>query len=130
MHDFNPTVRHSGLFWLAQVRDSAFFVMGNTARLRVQEIPLVDNTFFLGPGNTFVTANLDVTWTASGPVEHFRPLSSDPTDPTNFAAEFRPALATGSFSVFQGDATFTSAGASSDGIFAEMGTERNGFFLQ
>ena len=129
MHDFNPEVRHSGLFWVAQVPDGAFFVMGDTARLHLQEIPLVDSTFFLGPGNTFVTANLDVTWTSSGPVQHFRPLSTDPADPTNFAAEFRSAVATGSFTVFEGNTTFTSAGASSDGIFAELGTERNGVFL-
>jgi len=98
-------VRHSGLFWIAQVPDSALVVEGDTVRLRVREIPVVDSTFFLGPGNTFATASFDLTWTASGPVEHFRPLSSDPKDPTNFAGEFRSAVVAGSFTVFEGDVT-------------------------
>lgn len=122
-------MRHSGLFWIAQVPDNALVVDGDTARLRVREIPVVDNTFFLGPGNTFATASFDLTWTASGPVEHFRPLSSDPKDPTNFAGEFRAAVVAGSFTVFEGDVTFTGT-ASSEGIFAEMGRERNGSFLK
>lgn len=122
-------MRHSGLFWIAQVPDSALVVEGDTVRLRVREIPVVDSTFFLGPGNTFATASFDLTWTASGPVEHFRPLSSDPKDPTNFAGEFRSAVVAGSFTVFEGDVTFTGT-VSSEGIFAEMGRERNGSFLE
>jgi len=35
----------------------------------------------------------------------------------------------GSFTVFEGDVTFTGT-ASSEGIFAEMGRERNGSFLE
>lgn len=129
MHDFNAGIRHSGLFWTVQVPDSALTITAGAARLRVQEIAVVDNTTFLGPGNTFATASFDLTWTASGEVQHFRPLSSDPADPSNFAGEFRSAVLTGTFTVFEGGVTITGS-ASSDGIFAEMGTERNGFFLQ
>jgi len=48
---------------------------------------------------------------------------------TCLAGEFRSAVVAGSFTVFEGDVTFTST-ASSEGIFAEMGRERNGSFLE
>jgi hypothetical protein len=64
-----------------------------------------------------------------GKVLHFRPGSSDPTDPSNFSAEIRFATATGSFTVLQNGVTYTITNASSAGVFAEMGRERNGSFL-
>ncbi len=110
--------------------DSALTIEGRTVRLHLDNVPVVDNLFFMGPGQIFATVSFDVTWTSSGEVQHFRPLSSDPTDPTNFAAEFRFATATGTFSGSESGFSFTSNVASSEGIFAEMGTERNGSFLQ
>ena len=85
---------------------------------------------FLGPGTEFASATFDITWTPTGKVHHFRPGSSDPTDPSDFAAEIRFATATGSFTVVQNGVTFTINNASSAGVFAEMGTERNGLFLK
>jgi hypothetical protein len=95
-------------------------------------VPVIDNYFFLGPGDDPSTVSLDVSWTSYGKERHLRPGSSDPTDPTNFAGEFRFATATGSFSGSNPDEgfTFQADDASSEGIFAEMGTERNGFFVQ
>jgi hypothetical protein len=68
-------------------------------------------------------------WTASGDVHHHEPGSSDPTDPTNFEGEFRPATAKGTFSGSELGFSFT-ASASSESTFAEMGDERNGMFLK
>ena len=111
------------------VPDYALFVSNGTARLHLTEAGTIDNTFFLGPGTDYASATFDVTWTPMDEVQHFRPGSSDPTDPSNFAAEIRFATATGSFVVLQNGVTFTINNASSAGVFAEMGTERNGSFL-
>ena len=92
MHDFNAGVRPSGLFWIAQVPDSALIIMGETVRVRVENVPVVDNLFFMGPGNTAATVSFDVTWTAFGKMRQIRPTSSDPTSPLDWAGEFRFAM--------------------------------------
>lgn len=56
-------------------------------------------------------------------------IGPDPTDPSFFAGEFRNAVATANFTVLLNGVTFTIKGARSSGVFAEMGTERNGLFL-
>jgi hypothetical protein len=129
VHDFNGHISQSGLFWIVPVPDYALFVSNGTARLHLTEEGTIDNTFFFGPGTEFASATFDVTWTPTGKVQHFRPGSDDPTDPSNFAADIRFATATGSFTVVQNGVTFTINNASSAGVFAEMGTERNGSFL-
>ena len=101
-----------------------------TAHLHLTEAATIDNTFIFGPGTEYSNATFDLTWTPSGEVQHFRPGSSDPTNPSNFAADMRLATATGSFTVIQYGVTYTINNASSAGVFAEMGTERNGLFLQ
>lgn len=99
------------------------------ARLHLTEVGTIDNTFFFGPGTEYSSATFDITWTPTSEVHHFRPGSSDPTDPSNFAADIRFATATGSFTVTQNGVTYTINNASSAGVFAEMGRERNGSFL-
>lgn len=132
VHDFNPGIRPSGLFWIAQIPDEALTITDRTAHLHLENMPVTDNYFFLGPGDDESAVSMDISWVAFGKVRHIRPGSSDPADPTNFAAEFRFATATGSFSGSNPDEgfTFQSNDASSEGVFAEMGTERNGSFLQ
>ena len=93
----------------------------------------MDTFQIFGPNSAPATVSYDVTWRVSGPVQHFRPGSSDPTDPTNFSGEFRFGVASGSFSgasiTAPGGDPFSFHGAgTSEGFFAEMGTERNGFF--
>jgi hypothetical protein len=129
LHDFNGAIQPSGLFWIVQVPDDALEIEGETAELNVEHASVIDDFQFLAPGGVPATVTIHMTWTASGPVQLFQPGSSDPTDPTNFAAEFRPAIATGRFSGSALGFSFT-ANASSEGIFAEMGQERNGLFLQ
>ena len=131
LHDFNPGIAASGLFWTIRVPDSALTIKGSIARLHV-DASLVDTFTFLGPGPyANATVSFDVTWTSSGKMTHFVPGSLDPTDPTSFAAEFRDATAIGSFSGSnEMGFSFTASHASSEEIFARMGTERNGSFLQ
>jgi hypothetical protein len=111
------------------VPDYALFVSDRTARLHLTEEGTIDNLFFGGPGIDYASATFDITWTPMGGVQHFRPGSSDPTDPSNFAAEIRLAAANGSFTVMSNGVTYTITNASSAGVFAEMGTERSGSFL-
>ncbi len=95
-------------------------------------MPVIDSFTFLGENPVPATVSFDMTWTAVGKRYHFKPGSDDPTDPTNFDGKFRQAVATGSFSGSNTDGfSFTSdPGASSEGIFAEIGIERNGSYLK
>jgi hypothetical protein len=130
VHDFNGHISQSGLFWIVAVPTYALSLNEDgTAHLHLTEAATIDNTFFFGPGTDYSSATFDITWTPSGDVQHFRPGSSNPTDPTNFAAEIRFATATGSFTVIRNGVTFTINNATSAGVFAEMGRERNGSFL-
>lgn len=97
-------------------------------------MPVVDSHILFGSLNDPSIVSFDVTWTSFGKVRHLRPGSSNPTDPTNFAGEFRFAVSTGTFSgtnLVTGF-SFVSTDATSDDPsgFAEMGTERNGFFVR
>jgi hypothetical protein len=128
-HDFNGGIQPSGLFWIVQVRDDALKIEGDTAELNVEHASVVDDFQFFGTDFVPATVSIHMTWTASGDVHHHEPGSSDPTDPSNFDGDFRPAIATGSFSGSELGFSFT-ASASSESTFAEMGHERNGLFLQ
>lgn len=129
VHDFNGGIAPSGLFWTVRVPDDALTIRGWTARLHLEHQPVVDSFVFLGPDEVPATISCDVTWTGGGEMMHFRPGSTDPTDPSNFAGHFRLAVAGGSFSGSETNFAFEAAGASSQGLFAELGRERNGFFL-
>lgn len=128
LHDFNATILPSGLFWTTQVPDSALSIE-ETVRLHLENVGVVDNITFGGSGQTFTLVNIDITWSPFGDVQHFRPGSSSPTDPTNFAGRFRFANAVAALSGFQSGFSFSSTDASSAGVFAEVGRERNGIFL-
>jgi hypothetical protein len=92
---------------------------------------VVDSFVFLGEDEIPATVSFSITWQAQGPFHRLRPGSNDPTDPSAFAAMFADALATGTFSGEEIGFTFESdPGASSEGLFAEMGMEQNGVFLR
>ena len=129
LHDLNGGIQPSGLFWIVQVPDDALEIEGQTAELNVEHASVIDDFQFFAPGGVPGTVSIHMKWTASGDVHHHEPGSSDPTDPTNFEGEFRPATATGTFSGSELGFSFT-ASASSESTFAEMGDERNGMFLK
>jgi hypothetical protein len=131
VHDFNPGIRPSGLFWIVQVPDAALQIRGNSVTVRLKDVEVSDNFFFLGPGNVQSSVSFEITYTRSGAPRHVRPASSDPTSPFNWAGEMWTATALGTFSVSYHDGSFSAQGnLDSTGLFAEMGTERNGFFVQ
>jgi hypothetical protein len=133
VHDFNADIADSGLFWTIQIPDDALTVSANkkSATLHLDNVSIIDSFQFLGENSVPATVSFDITWTGSGPRHHFKPGSDDPTDPTNFNGKFRFGIATGTFSGSNSDGfSFTSdPGASSEGIFAEIGTESNGSFV-
>jgi len=129
LHEFNATILPSGLFWTTQVPDSALTIDEDSVRLHLENVGVVDNLTLGGSGQTFSLVNIDVTWSNLGEVQHFRPGSSVPTDPTNFAGRFRFANAVAILSGSQSEFSFSSTDASSSGVFAEVGRERNGIFL-
>ena len=101
------------------------------ATLSMTNVPVVDSFEFLGPNEVPATVSFQVTWAATGEATHYTPGSSDPADPSNFEGDFYlQTTATGSFSGSESGFTFQSdPGATSAGVFAEMGKERNGTFL-
>jgi hypothetical protein len=133
VHDFNADIADSGLFWTIQIPDQALLVSknGKSATLHLEDVSVIDSFVFLGENSVPATVTFDITWTGSGARHHFKPGSDDPTDPTNFNGKFRFGVATGTFSGSNSDAfSFTSdPGASSEGVFAEIGTESNGLFI-
>jgi hypothetical protein len=103
-----------------------------SATLHIEDIDIVDSFVFLGENEVPATVSFDVTFTGQGQRFHFKPGSDDPTDPTNFDGKFRQGVATGTFSGSNDDGfSFTSdPGATSGGIFAEIGIETNGSLLK
>jgi hypothetical protein len=112
-----------------QVPDQAISVTNQSVHLHLSEEGVIDNITFLGPGTDYANATIDITWTPTGKVRHYRPGSADPTDPSFFAGAFRNAIASANFTVLLKGVTFKIKGASSRGAFAETGNERNGLFL-
>ena len=134
LHDYNPGVAPSGLVWTVQIQDSMFQGGGDSASVTLANLPLMDSFQFGGTDQVPGTVSFHITWVANGDMRHLRPGSSAPTDPTNLSAQFRDALATGTFSgqsvTMPNGVTFTFSGdGSSATTWGEMGTERNGWFL-
>ena len=127
MHDFNPGIRPSGLFWIAQVPDSAVTIRGETIHLDVDGLSVVDDFVFLGGGGNPSKVSLHLTYAASGPVRQVRATSTDPTSPFSWSGEFRNDIATGVLSGTNSLGFTFKAPVSS--FFGELGRERNGFFL-
>jgi len=96
--------------------------------MRMGDVEIVDSFVFGGETEIPATVTFDLTWTAVSGVNHYRPGSSDPADPTNFAGEFRTADVAGTFSGSNADG-FSFSGTATQSLFSEFGTERNGSFL-
>ena len=130
MHDFEPGIADSGLFWTIPIPESAITRHGNSVTYALNNVATPDFFVFLGDSSVPGHVSFSVTWTATSGVRHLRPGSSDPTDPTNFAAEFRDAAPTATFSGSNGDGfSFTGTAGPQGNLFSEFGHERNGVFL-
>jgi hypothetical protein len=102
------------------------------AVLQVKNVPVIDSFQFFGPNSTGALVDIRAQWTATGPAEARG--SGDavpPTDPAVFVGEIAPAVSTIACSGREFGFEFRSnAGASStNGGWAQLGTERNGSFI-
>ncbi len=134
MHDFNGGILPSGLFWTLDVGRSAvdFTFDDRGARLRVQNLPVIDTFQFFGASDTPALVDFRVEWEATGPaIPQGMGSSVVSTDPRAFLGEIAPAVSTGSFSGQEMGFEFESnRGAStSPRGYAQIGKERNGVFL-
>ena len=131
-HDYQPGIAPSGLFWTVPMDAGAFQRTGLTARYAATDLHVVDSFQIFGPIEVPGVVTFDMTFEASGDVRQLRPGSLDPTNPTAFAAELRDATTTGTFSGSSvtelGGDPFSFSG-SATGLWGELGTERNGFYL-
>ena len=119
---------------MVQVPDDALEVDGNTVTIRLKNVAVVDNFTFYDPfppsGNVPAVTSFEMSYTRFGMPRQVRPTSTDPTSPFNWAGEMWMATGSVTFSVDYKDGSFSVRGsANSAGNFGEMGTERNGVFL-
>jgi hypothetical protein len=135
VHDYNPGIEPSGLFWTAQLPAPSLTGGPDGATLTVENLDVIDIFFFGNPGPWVPgVVSYEINFTATGEMRHLRPSSDDPLDPTNLTAQFRDAFASGTFSAESvtepgGEPfSFTGAFASTEFTWAEIGMMRNGWF--
>jgi hypothetical protein len=130
----------NGLFWIVKVPDSAVQLTDDTLTIHLVDVPTVDAFTFPPPPQDvpgispfqLIPAKLsfDITYMKTGNPRPIRPASHDPLSPLNWAGEMSDATNSGTFSLTYNDGTFSASGSfDSSGNFGEMGTERNGFFV-
>jgi hypothetical protein len=137
VHDFNPGIGSNGLFWILQVPDDAVKITDDTLTISLTNASVVDQFQFPGgAGNNLgiagvpATVSFDITYTKTGNPRRIRPESHDPLSPLNWAGKMWDARNSGTFSLTYNDGSFSASGSfDSSGNFGELGTERNGFFV-
>jgi hypothetical protein len=127
VHDFNPGISSTGVFWTARIdRGSVKISLGNgSASLHVAELPVGDygtvvNALTGGPG-VASTVTFDVSWHGVDERVDIRNSSVD------FGGEFVRNSADLVWSATEPGFTFHSDSLASD--FATLGHERNGVFF-
>jgi len=138
VHDFNPGITPNGVFWIVQVPDDAVKISpdGETLNIHLENVAVVDQgSFPAGTGTTPATVSFDIAYTKSGGPRQVRPTSHDPLSPFTWAGEMWTATNSGTFSVKYNNSNFSAHGSFSSnflpaGNFGEMGTERNGLFVE
>jgi hypothetical protein len=131
VHDFNPGILPSGLFWVVQLPRDAFTVShdGRRASLEAEDVCVLDSFQFLGQGSVAASVSFTVRWQATGRRERRGSGTAVPaTDPAAFLGRFAAARATGVFAGSEVGFSFAGRGDTDD-TFAELGPERNGVFL-
>jgi len=106
-------------------------ISGNTLTIHVANLAVADEIAFLGTVRIPSTLSFDITYTRSGKPRRIVPRSRrDPLSAFDWAGEMWKATNSGTFSVAYNDGSFSAQGSfSSSGNFGEMGTERNGIFV-
>lgn len=130
VHDLQPGVSPNDLFWVVELDSGSFGVQGNTAGLRLRNLPLVDTFVFLGPTNVSASVDVDLVWRRIGPhEERGRGTDVDPTDPAAFLGRIAEADCYGYVSGREIGFSFRTGRLESSPYYAQLGTQRNGVFL-
>jgi hypothetical protein len=131
VHDFNPGITQSGLFWTSIVSSEQVRVDLNSghATLEVRNLHMKDYADLQnalvggGPRPVPSVVSYKVEWTANGAINTFDNVAQ------KFRGEFRDAIARMEWSARTPDFDFVSApSATSTTDAAEIGRERNGSF--
>jgi hypothetical protein len=131
--DLHAGILPNGLFWTAQIPDNAFQVSpdGLVASLSLHAQPLVETFVFAGPLAIAAQVDIDLLWQATGePIRRGRGAAVEPTSPAAFIGRFAEALCTGMISGFETGFSYKTGELTSADVFAELGPERNGVFLE
>jgi hypothetical protein len=122
-----------------KVPDSAVQIDGDTLHIHLENIPEVDAFAFPPTSWNGISpiplvpmhVSFDITYSKSGKARRIRPASEDPLSPLNWAGEMWDATNSGTFTATYDDNSFSVTGSfNSSGNFGEMGTERNGVFVE
>lgn len=103
---------------------------GQSARLRVNDLPIPDTFFYSNNVSVAAQIDVDVTWDAtSAPVQRGNGASGSEADFDRFSGELAEASCAGSGGGAETGFGFRTGPLTADGFFAELGYERNGVFL-
>jgi len=99
--------------------------------VRAEALPVIDGFQFGGPLAVPAEVDFEITWEATGDSQpRGMGLQVPPTDKAAFLGTFTPARSVGSFAGSTLGFSFASNPTpNTDQTFAEMGTARNGVFL-
>jgi len=131
IHDFNPGIRESGLFWTDIVSSDHVWVDRDAGRavievrnLRMKDYFDFENAVVGGGANPAPgRVSYRVKWNATGPINEFDNAAQQ------FRGTFRNASAQMEWSARSVDFDFVSAPiGTSESAAAELGVERNGSF--
>jgi hypothetical protein len=131
IHDLNPGILPSGLFWTIEIPEESIQVnLGKgRASMEADDVPIIDDVYGDpdDPRPTPGSVSFKVSW--SGVNERLTIRNTDPVY-GGFAGMFIRNKAQMEWSATVGDFTFVSARlATSSSLFAEIGHERNGIFF-
>jgi hypothetical protein len=95
-------------------------------------LPLIDTFTFFGPSDTPAVLSMTIEWEAlAEPVPLGAGTAVPPEHPAAFRGQFAAAKSTAHFAGRQLGFSFTSdPGVSTQEGYAQIGTERNGVFLE
>jgi hypothetical protein len=128
LHDLNPGILPSGLFWTIEIPGAGIHVnLGHgSASMQADDVPIFDDIYG-DPPPTPGSVSFTVVW--SGVDERLKIHNDDPVY-GGFAGTFIRNTAQMEWTATVGDFTFVSAPlATSSSSFAEIGHERNGIFF-
>ena len=132
MHDYNLGIPPSGLFWTTAIGRDELHVDPDArcAVLDVRRMAAIDSFQFFAPTVQPAEIRFTVTWEATEPfAARGRGAAADPLAADAFLGDIAPARSWGAFSGSQLGFSFESIEATTQGGWAQMGTQRNGVYL-